>query len=311
VVDYVSSVDVVVGGGLYGFEVVDERPGVFGRAHRVLGPALLVPSLGRLLINSQGEEQFVGVLIEARNERRLDVTLEPVSLATNRSRLTFSLSGFFTDPSDSVGHIVFETLSNTTSISTFLLHAPTESAVSVRVYRAGVLQGEYQTTNSLELGTFPVLPDGDDSKVIGVGGGARESDRAMIASFTLDRITSFRGADGQERLGDHIQIIGTNTQVKSQSLSALSVFTSLVPTFTITSEESAGAPPAIAIALAGTELALTWPARNLPIVLESSETLPGTFTPVTAVPVYQAGEYRVTLPASMTGNRFFRLRTAD
>jgi hypothetical protein len=311
VVDYVSRVDVVVGGGIYGYEVLDERPGVFRRGHRILGPGVLLPSIGRLQVTSQQTEEFVGVLIETPSERRLDVTFEPILLTNELSTLTLSLSGFFTDASDTVGALRFETTSNLISVSAFMLTSPSQGELEVRVYQAGVLQGQSHVTNSAQIGTFPVLSEPNTTKIIGIGGGVRAQDKVMFGSFAFDQVTSFQAVDGQTWRGDFFQVVGNSSTNLSNSLSALSVFTSKVPSFAITSEDSSGAPPSIAIALAGPELILTWPARNLPIILEASETLPGNFTRVAATPVYQTGQYRVTLPASSTGNRFFRLRTAD
>ena len=310
-VDYVSRVDIVIGGGLYGYDVLDERPGVFGRAHRVLGPGVLLPSIGRLQVDSLQSEEFIGVLIESRDEKRLDVTVEPISLSNELATLTFSLSGFFTDPADTVSALRFETSSNLTSISAFMMNTEPEGALDLRVYQAGAFQGQSRVTNSVEIATFPFSPEPQATKIIGIGGGVRPQDSVMIVSFTFDRVTSLRAADGQNWRGDHFQVIATGATNSSNTLRSLSVLTSRLPGFAITGEDSSGAPPAIAIHLAGPELTLAWPARNLPIVLEASETLPGTFTRVAADPVYQSGEYRVTLPASTTGNRFFRLRAAD
>jgi hypothetical protein len=305
-VDYVSHVDVVVGGGIYGYEVLDERPGVFGRAHRVLGPGVLQPSVGRLEVTSRQLEEFSGVLIEGRSEKRLDVTFEPISLTNELSTLSFSLSGFFTDPSDAVGGLRFETSSNLTSVGAFI----SDSELDLRVYQAGVLQGQSRL-DSGSIGTFAVQAEPETSKVIGIGGGVRAQDGALFGSFTFDRVTSIRAVDGQTWRGDYFQVIASSGTNYSNSLSALSVFTSKLPSFAITSEDSSGAPPPISIDLAGPQLILSWPASNLPIVLEASDTLPGTFTRVDATPVYQAGQYRVTLPALSSGHRFFRLRTAD
>jgi hypothetical protein len=205
----------------------------------------------------------------------------------------------------------FETSSNLTSVSAYILNAISDSELDLRVYEAGVLQGQSRVTNSGTIGTFPVLAEPEASKVIGIGGGVRAQDGVLIGSFTFDRVTSFRAADGQTWRGDYFQVIASTGTNYSNSLSALSIFTSKLTSFAITGEDSSGAPPSIAIELTGPQLILSWPARNLPIVLEASETLPGTFSRVDAVPVYTAGQYRVILPASPTGNRFFRLRTAD
>jgi hypothetical protein len=127
----------------------------------------------------------------------------------------------------------------------------------------------------------------------------------------LDHTTTFRGPDGLEWQGDHFQIIALNTNQATILLSAVSIQVSQISTFAITSEENSGAPPPISIRLTGSELVLSWPTRNVPIVLEASETLLGTYTSVGTTPVYENGSYRVTLPSSSTGHRFFRLRTAD
>ncbi len=89
-VDYVSRVDVYGGGGLPEFTALDERIGMFGRAHRALGAAVFAARDGRLKINECADAGTDGVLIELSNNTGFTAQLKPLSLAATNSVFQFS-----------------------------------------------------------------------------------------------------------------------------------------------------------------------------------------------------------------------------
>ncbi len=309
-VEYISRFDVVAGGGLGGFALLDERPGVFGRVHRMLGPGLLVPSLGRLQIAnpSLGSEdhEHVGVLVEIREEQRLHFSFEPFALTNEFASLQLTPSGWWTDASDALGTLTFNRGTNHISLTSYL--NTTEPVLDLRVYRHGLWQGVVPVTNGTEIGRLLLSEPNHVPHFIGAGSGIEATGSIITMSFTLDRVTPFQGPDGSLWHGDHFQIVGTNASPLASPLSSLALLSYNVPAIVITAEDSSGAPPKLDLVQRDHGFLLSWPARNLPLILEASSTLPGHFTPVTSEVTYEQGRYRVSLSATDASQRFFRLR---
>ncbi len=307
----VSRLDVVVGGGLGAFSVLDARPGVFRRAHRVIGPGVLLPLPGRLHvtipIESEVKEPF-GTLVELREEGRLDLTFEPIRLTNTQAQFSMSLHGWGTDDSDSLGALAFGHTNRSLVVTPSLNRVG--DLLETRIYRRGVFQGTHVSSNANAIGMIAGSSN-EFPGIIGSGVALNPTGSVFITSFTLDRVASFQSVDGVELQGDHFQIVATNAASSPQSLSAVAVWLAEVPALTITGETSDRTPPPLAIVRDGSSFALAWPAYNGPFVLETSDALPGAFTHVTTEAVYRDGHFRVDLPAALNGNRFFRLRTAD
>src|SRR5439155_23652116 len=87
-VEFVSNVDIVEGGGLENFTVMNARLGMFHRAHQALGEAIFRAANGKLAVGnsaagSSDPSLFAGALIEADDVARFDVAVEPIRLETN------------------------------------------------------------------------------------------------------------------------------------------------------------------------------------------------------------------------------------
>ena len=141
-----------------------------------------------------------------------------------------------------------------------------------------------------------------------MGGGDLGANPRLRLAVDKDRVTPFQGPDGSLWYGDHFQIVGTSASPLAGPLSSLALLSYNVPAIVITAEDSSGAPPKLDIVQHGGGFLLSWPAHNLPLILEASSTLPGNFTPVTAEVTYEHGRYRVSLSATDASKRFFRLR---
>lgn len=304
IVDYVSRFDVVIGGGITTFSIGDERPGVFGRPHRALGPALIEPAIGRLQLTHRTQgypgESF-GVLAELRGDRQLNFGLEPVALSNANARLSFSLNG--------AAELHFAGETNAIGVSALFSGLDSYYPLQVLVYRQGILQGALAATNAQAVGWIGVTDTNDWPRIIGCGGSS-ETNADLAVSFTLDRTVSFTGADGSALQGDHFSIAATNAKTYFTVHSTATLMATEVPLFAITSEEALFRPPPLAIVRNGADYVISWPVRNLPVVLESSSSLGEGFTRVDAEIALQGGEYSVSLPATGQGSRFFRLRSA-
>jgi hypothetical protein len=303
--DYVSRFDIVIGGGLIGFSSADERPGVFGRPHRVLGMALIEPAIGRLQLTRMAQAypgESYGAMAELRGDRQLNFGLEPLVLSNASAQFSFSLDG-------SVG-LQLTSTTNVIAVNSFFNGFDGNQRLNVGVYRQGVLQGTLLATNWQPMGWIEVPDTNDWPRLIGCGGRS-ETNSDIAVSFSLDRVVTLVGVDGTELHGDHFRIAtGTNAQTYFAAFSSAVLTAIDVPSFAITSEDATFRPPPLSIAREGAEYLVSWPSRNLPLVLESSPVLGQTFTVVDAEVRFQDGRHRVALPAAEQGSRFFRLKLA-
>ena len=304
VVDFISRLDVVLGGGLTTFSLNDERPGVFGRPHRVLGAALIEPALARLPLTRMAQAypgEGFGVLAELRGDRQLNLGLEPLALSNASAQLSFSLSG--------AAELHFRSSTNSLAVYPVFSGFDGYQPLNVFAYRQGILQGTASGTNFQTIGWIAVPDTNEWPRIIGCGGSA-QTNSDLAASFSLDRVVTFTGADGTELHGDYFRIAATNAKTYFTADASATLSATDVSAFAITSEDATFLPPPLSIARQGAEYIISWPARNLPLVLESSPTLGQTFVPVEADVTFQDGRYRVGVPAAEQGNRFFRLRLA-
>ena len=302
--DYVSRFDIVIGGGLISFSSGDERPGVFGRPHRVLGMALIEPAVGRLQLTRMAQanlEENFGVLAELRGDRQLNLGLEPVALSNTSARLSFSMDGS--------AELQLTSATNSIALGPFFSALDGYQPLDVVAYRRGILQGVLAGTNLQTIGWIRVPDTNDWPRVIGCGGSS-ETNSNLAVSFSLDRVVTLVGVDGTELAGDYFRVGTSKVQTYFNVFSAAALTAIGVPAFAITSEDATLRPPALAIARQSGEYVISWPSRNLPLVLESSPVLGQTFTAVDAEVRYQDGRHQVVLPATEQGSRFFRLRLA-
>jgi hypothetical protein len=311
-VDFVSRMDLTGGGGLYGFSVLNARLGMFGRPHQILGAGLFEAANRKLTISRvESEEPFAGVLLEARQESFLNVTLVPVSLETNTAMFQLTASGRIEADTgiQLLGMVTLarsgESLQLTADFSPLYSPSPdgTNSpppagSTRVSVYDHGTFVGSF--TNS-GPGKALTLSSSNGVPMI-TGAGVVLAGPTLFA--TLDRVALVTDDNTQEFVGDQLRITPLDPQVSPDVLSAFTLGGTGISPFTITAENS---EPPLTITRSGNQVILSWPRYAQGFIPQSAPALGESFTPVSEQ-ISQGEEfYSVALPIDTGSNRFFRL----
>jgi len=323
-VDYISRVDVT--GFLdfyYPLVFLDERLGVFHRAHKALGPVILDAANRRLMVRRAQErsQDFSGVLIETKETSRFDVDLEPLNLDTNNAAFHLFGTASSDDGPDLFAYAelkhshgvleLFAQFPPPDSGGSNALASPSPPLVQVKVYNNGRLAGVSMGTNGSVVGTLSLPGRSEVPQIVGCGVEIGSSNAPPCIAISLNSRAVFNAADGTEFRGNHLRIMGPAPLMNVQGMESFTLGVLDLPSFTITGERSVLARPALSIACLTNTIALTWPNLNLPFVLEAAASLPGSFSPVTNEVELIENENRVMLPVDPTSNRFFRLRLSS
>ena len=319
-VDYISRVDVT--GFLESYQHLlfrEERLGVFQRAHKALGPAVLDAADGQLTLRRtrQTSDDFIGVLIETKEAKRFDVILAPLDFGTNEARCQLFGTALNQDGPDlfayaelNNSHGVLELFAQfppPDSGGTNAFANPSPPLLQVKVYNNGSLAGVSTATNGSIVGTLSLPGRTQVPQLIGCGVDIGSSNAPPYIAITLRGRAIFNGVDGTEFRGNHLRIVAPGPLMPMQELESFTLGVVHLPSFSITGERSGLVSPALNIASLTNTLLLTWPSLNLPFVLEATTSLPASFSIVTNDVEFIDNQNRVLLPRDPTANRFLRL----
>jgi hypothetical protein len=331
-VNFVSRLDVLGGGGLTDFSGLNARLGMFRRPHQILGAGLFDAAGGKLRIGRRQDSEassFIGTLIEAKPENLLDVTFEPLILHTNGAVFQFYGSALVPDPNTDlqlidqmVGSVTLTRSDDHLQVNADFsplynppdgTNAPAADAlVLIKIYRGQTLVGT--VTNSGRATDLvlrsPVIQTTSNSipAIAGCAAAVVESTASPFLSFSLDAPAVLSDGTGAEFYGNRFRFVPIDPQRQAVSLSALSPGIVNVPSFTIIAES---AQPALTIAREQNTVVLSWPRENQTFVLESTSALGTPFEKVTADVTLVGDRYTATVPIDPGSNRFFRLALAN
>lgn len=295
-IDYVSRVEVAGGGGLEDFSFLDERLGMFGNRHRMLGSGLFQAANRRLTVRGGG------TTIEMEETSRFEVDLTPMAL-TNQATLRIIAGQGTVEIASALNRLEvwadFSVPSDGTNTS-----SATEQ-VEIKVFRNGVLAGACLAQNSSVIGHL-VVTNEQNPRILGCAATAGTNTSPALA-FSVDQLAAFVCTNGTEIWGTHFRITPINPVELPESVSMLSLFLAGLPEFTIVAERSEIAQPRLSIAATPTQIILSWPDHTRMFQLESSSSLTEGFSPVPNDPDFINGQNSVVLPRQTTGSRFFRL----
>ena len=319
-VDFVSRMDILEGGGLFDFSVLNARLGMFGRGHQIIGGVFSAAGSKLKIAQTSSNEPTVGTIIEAGGVRQLDTALEPVELHTNNAVFEIRSSGLI-DPDSGVelfGAMALKKLDGVLQLNadfSALYPAPEGTntvpagQLLIKVYDNGALAGSLTNsttdTNLVLIATNSIpgvvasgvtIPDADDPD---------SSDPPFLA-FTLNEHAIL--SDGANELrGNYFRISPIDPQRRPRSISSLALDVINFPAFTITGESTEVIEPRLAIARSENTVSLSWPNQNHPFMLQSTASLGIPFGAVTNDVRFVDDRNTVTLPIEPSSNRFFRL----
>jgi hypothetical protein len=312
-VQHVSRLDAVAGGGVPGFEVRNERLGMFNHPHQGLGSILFNASRGRLLLNTLepfGSEDFAAVLAEApEGSSRLEIDLDPVTLEETGDGLVLYPSGVIDVDSFVFGElrIVREVDELTLRCDYEALSDPGSSTAPLQrleVLRNGRPVGSAIVSNRVSLSAS--LKDGRAPEIIGFRATVN-SNGVPTLGLAFAQVTTITSPDGAQFGGNHMRLTPVNPAQMVHSISALTIEMLQLPSLTITAERSTLAPPALAIQPSSGDLLLSWTDNTQLYSLESGISLFGPFTAVTNEVTLINARNSLTLPLGQERTLFFRL----
>lgn len=310
---HITRVDAIAGGGVPGFQITNERLGMFGHAHQALGPVAFGAGSGRLRIEAlepPGQEDFAGVLVEAPGAAsQLELDFEPVPLEETGSGLVFYLSGAM----DADG-VMFSEMRITRELDEVALRFDFQAlfgrtssnapGVQAQVLRNGRLAGSAIFPGAVAVGTV-ALRDGQAPEVTGCRA-TINSNGVPTMGLSFARTVTFKEPDGAELRGNHIRLTPLNASSPVRSMSSIAVEMMGHESITITAERSTPAPPALTIQASGNELVVSWQEATGLYGLESASAVTGPFEALTNEVELLEGRHVVRLPKAAAG-RFFRL----
>ena len=110
--EYVSRVDVLAGGGVYGFQFYDVNLGVFNRPHTALGPVIFNAKEGRLqLLNLENAVgygstyNYPGLSVELKAAEAFGFEFIPFGLSESNAYFRFGGSGMSGQSSGFLGTV--------------------------------------------------------------------------------------------------------------------------------------------------------------------------------------------------------------
>jgi hypothetical protein len=323
VINFVSRMDLLGGGGLTDFTGLNARLGMFRRPHQILGPGLFDAAGGKLRIGHRpdSEEPFVGTLIEAKQENLVDASLEPMTLSTNSALLQLSGSGSTVMTNSGSGSQAIVQMFGSVTLARADEHLqlnadfsplynppdgtnipPADAFVLVKVYQDQVLVGT--VTNSGRATDLILSRSNGIPAIVACAAALIDSTASPFLSFSLEGPAVLSDGTGQELRGNRFRVSPINPSRETTSLSALSLGTVNVPSFTIIAETT---QPSLSIIRVQNTIVLSWPNENQPFALEATSDLNLQFQKVQADITLVNGRNTVTLPIDPSGNRFFRL----
>jgi hypothetical protein len=309
-VDYISRVEVGGGGGLERFSFLDERLGMFGNRHRILGNGLFHAADRQLTVN-QRDGTYAGTTIEFGRRQHFEADLLPIELMTNGASVQIDAQSdvlvgsvqIFYGPERPLVRAEFPAAWSPEGSNT----VPAAAAVEVKAFRNGIIAGSCIAPNASFIGHLVVTGE-PPPRIIGCVASASSNAPPTIA-FSLDQLAVFVCTNGNELRGTHFSIAPIDPPSTNDYLANLHLVVWNQDSFTITGERSASAQPRLAIASSDNDIMLSWADNTRLFRLESSPSLPTGFTTVPGDPEFINNQNRVVLPRESTGSRFFRLRS--
>ena len=294
-----------LGSGNYdAFSFMDERLGMFGNRHRILNE-------GRFHAASRQLSVSGGTTIEFYKAFRFEVDLRPIDVpVTGETALLLTASHG--------GSIAIARETNTLILRSDFYRSgtgggtnelPAVPSVEVKAFRNGIVSGSCLTANNSIIGQL-TASNQSAPQIIGFIATTSSNSVPTIA-FSVDRLATFICTNGSEIVGTHFQIsyVDIDPQFLPENIYDLNIIAVPPSTFTITGERSESAQPRLSIAATDDTVTLTWPDNTRLFRLESSPTIPGGFSTVSAEPNFVNNQNEITLPRETTGSRFFRLRS--
>ncbi|HEV2663820.1 MAG TPA: hypothetical protein VG324_02865, partial [Blastocatellia bacterium] len=263
-VQHVSRLDVIAGGGAPGFQLVNERLGMFNHPHQALGSILFNASRGRLQLNPLepfGSEDYAAVLAEAPEaSSRLEIDLDPVALDKAGAGLALFASGVI-----DAGSLVFGELRITRAADELTLRGDYEAlsdpaSFSAPLQRLEVLRNGRSAGTAVLSNRVPAsvaLRDGRAPEITGFRA-TINSNGVPTLGLAFAQVTTITGPDGTQFSGNHVRLTPVDPAQAVGSLSALTLEMIQLPSLTITAERSTLASPSLSIQPSSGARLLSW-----------------------------------------------------
>jgi len=312
-VQFISRVDAVGGGGVPGFEIHNERLGMFGHPNQALGAVSFNALRGQLQVNtleSIGPEDFAAVLVEApRGAARLEIDLDSVRLENTGAALALYPAGVIDGDPIAFGQARISRGSNDMDFRCDfqVLFDLSSNSPSLRVeaLKNGRVTGSAIVSGAVLSGGLTIA-QGHVPEITGCRT-TINSNGIPTLGISFARVTTLTGIEGGELSGNHIRVTPIDPRQSVRSISMTTIEMLEHPSITITGERSTVVPPVLSVQPAAGELVLSWQDSTRLYSLESASSLTGPFAPVLDEVETIDRENRLTVPISNEGTRFFRL----
>ena len=310
-VDYVSRVDVVGSDGLPRFGIEDERPGMFGLAHRALGDVTLTAAGGELTLAGFGAHEEQGIMVEVPRASRWEGELRPLILSNDNTVVFLSAAG---TSSTNRGGAFYGPVGVGRKGDTGYLLATfsglSATGVVVEAFLNDTLAGSLLVPGAGELGALSAT----NPAIVRCRAGARDGGEAAWFSFKLAEPTVFTATNGLTLMGDEFrmapaaptEVVGTLKHIVLQGLGLDRL------TFLNETVQTEPVPPlALEIQKADAGITLSWPAVGYHSLVSRTSVNDGEWLSY-GLGAYGYADFQtyVTIPAPALTNtaRFFELQ---